>query len=153
MTSDEMTTGSVAGSAAERKYYAAQSRWWNSTGGGSHIKPKTKGNVKAGDGGAKFRSEWPDVDKANWKWMEVNGIETETGRRDATVSAAGMGSSCGPAIAGMTSSGSGGQAQAVVDRVVQQRDAGQGFLSRNKLYLAGAAIFIYVLMIRLFRNS
>ena len=51
MTSDEMTTGSVSASEAERKYHAARSRWWNSTGGGSQGKGGQKGNIKAGDGG------------------------------------------------------------------------------------------------------
>ena len=27
--------------------------------------PALKGNVKAGDGGAKFRAEWPEVDLEN----------------------------------------------------------------------------------------
>src|SRR5437016_10556634 len=65
MTSEEMTTGSVSASPAERRYFAARSRWWNSTGGGSSENKKagviasTKGigAIKAGDGGVKFRAE------------------------------------------------------------------------------------------------
>ncbi|KAK4449576.1 ubiquitin-conjugating enzyme E2 6 [Podospora aff. communis PSN243] len=143
MTSEEMTTGSIPGTEAERKYHAARSRWWNSTGGGSHAKnPATKGNVKAGDGGAKFKSEWPEVDAENWKWMKEQGIDTATGNKIDTGSP-----SCGPQLGIATTSGH--QAHAVVDAVIQQREAGQGWLFRNKLVLAGCIIFIYVLIARL----
>ncbi|KAJ6439720.1 Major facilitator superfamily transporter [Purpureocillium lavendulum] len=122
MTSDEMTTGSVSTSAAERRYLASKSRWWNSTGGGSHVKnPAQKGNVKAGDGGAKFRAEWPEVDAENWEWIKK--------------------------------SSSGNQAQAVVVAVVQQRDAGRGWIYRNKLLVAGGLVFIYVLISRLLHGE
>lgn len=117
--------------------FAERSRWWNSTGGGSHAKsPAQKGNVKAGDGGAKFRSEWPEVDKENWSWMAEKNINTTTGEHIRT--------SCGPAL-GST----GRQTQSVVDTVVQQRDAGTGWLSRNRLLVAGGVIFVYVLIARL----
>ena len=146
MTSEEMTTGSVSASEVERKYHAARSRWWNSTGGGSLVKsggPAQKGNVKAGDGGAKFKGEWPEVDAENWEWMKEQKIDTATGARTGANNA----TNCGPqlGIAGT----SGHQAHAVVDAVMQQRDAGRGWLFRNKLVLAGAAIFIYVLIARL----
>ncbi|KAF4989928.1 hypothetical protein FDECE_14542 [Fusarium decemcellulare] len=145
MTSEEMTTGSVSSSAAERRYLAARSRWWNSTGNGSHAKsnPANKGNVKAGDGGAKFRAEWPEVDVENWEWMKKNKVDSITGNRlDADNNG-----SCRPQLG--ISGTSGHQAQAVVDVVNQQRDAGTGWIYRNKLLVAGAAIFIYVLIARL----
>lgn len=145
MTSDEMTTGSVSTSAAEKRHLASRTRWWNSTGNGSHAKSKQvqKGNVKAGDGGAKFRAEWPEVDAENWEWMQQSKIDPMTGNRlDGE-----NGASCGPQLG--ISSSSGTQAQAVVDAVVQQRDAGRGWIYRNKLLVAGAAIFIYVLIARL----
>jgi len=144
MTSDEMTTGSVSTSAAERKYLASKSRWWNSTGGGSHVKNTAqKGNVKAGDGGAKFRAEWPEVDAENWEWIKKSKLDPATGTRlDGD-----NGSSCGPQL-GIAGS-SGNQAQAVVDAVVQQRDAGRGWVYRNKLLVAGGLVFIYVLISRL----
>lgn len=145
MTSDEMTTGSVSASSVERKFLASRSRWWNSTGGGSQARGNfaTKGNVKAGDGGAKFRSEWPEVDLENGEWMRKNKVDAATGNRADGEN----GSSCGPQLGIAASSGN--QAQAVVDAVVQQRDAGRGWLYRNKLLVAGAAIFIYVLIARL----
>lgn len=144
MTSDEMTTGSVPTHAAEKKFHASRSRWWNSTGGGSLSKnPASKGNVKVGDGGAKFRSEWAQLDAENWEWMKAHKVDSVTGNRAGGEN----GASCGPqlGIAGT----SGHQAQAVVDAVVQQRDAGRGWIYRNKLVVAGAAIFIYVLIARL----
>lgn len=140
MTSEEMTTGSVSSTEAERKYLASRSRWWNSTGGGSHSKnPALKGNVKAGDGGAKFRAEWPEVDKENWEWMTQNKIEPATGNRIG-------GASCGPQLG--IAGGSGHQTQAVVDAVVQRRDAGTGWLSRNRLLVVGGFVFVYVLIAR-----
>ncbi|KAI1076911.1 ubiquitin-conjugating enzyme [Whalleya microplaca] len=140
MTSEEMTTGSVSATAQERKAFAARSRWWNSTGGGSHSRnPAQKGNVKAGDGGAKFRSEWPEVDKENWRWMTEDNIDLSTGVR--------IGASCGSQLG--IAGGSGGQTQAVVDALVQRRDAGRGWLGQNKLLLFGGLIFVYVLIARL----
>ncbi|KAI0601172.1 UBC-like protein [Biscogniauxia sp. FL1348] len=137
MTSEEMTTGSVSATAQERKLFAARTRWWNSTGGGSHAKNVAqKGNVKAGDGGLKFRSEWPDIDKENWRWMAENNIDMSTGLEPANPSCSPIG------IPG----GSGAQTQAVVGAV---REAGTGWLGRNKLLVLGGAIFFYVLIARL----
>lgn len=149
MTSEEMTTGSVSSTEVERKMLAARTKWWNSTGGGSHAKSNvaTKGNVKAGDGGAKFRSEWPDADKANWEWMKETKIDLATGSRTG----AAAGASCGPQLG--IGNGSGHQAQAVVDAVVQQRDAGRGWLNQNKLLVAGGVVFFYVLLARVLGAS
>lgn len=138
-----MTTGSISSSPAERQYLAARSRWWNSTGGGSHASGNTanKGNVKAGDGGAKFRAEWVDLDAENWQWMTAKGIDPVTGKGGDKES------SCGPQLSIAGSSGH--QTQAVVDAVVQQRDAGRGWISRHRLLVAGGVIFVYVLIARL----
>jgi ubiquitin-conjugating enzyme E2 J2 len=133
MTSEEMTTGSVSSTEVERKELARRSRWWNSTGGGSQNKAALKGNVKAGDGGAKFRSEWPEVDKENKAWMVEDNIDPLTGRRIGAAS-------CGPQL-GIGQQGSGGQAQAVVDAVVQRRDAaGQGWMSNRVLIVVGVVL-------------
>ncbi|KAF3347950.1 Glutathione reductase [Verticillium dahliae VDG2] len=45
------------------------------------------------------------------------------------------------------------QGRAVVDAVVQQRDAGTGWLHRNKLLVAGAVVFLYVLLARVLGNG
>jgi len=106
-----------------------------------------KGNIKAGDGGLKFRSEWPEIDAENQKWMRENKIDMATGNKIFENPAASCGSQLG--IPAGIAAGSGHQAHAVVDAVMQQREAGQGWLARNKLFLVGAAIFIYVLIARL----
>lgn len=144
MTSEEMTTGSISGTEAERKLLAAKSRWWNSTGGGSHLKanPALKGNVKAGDGGAKFRAEWSEVDKENGEWMKKNNVDQSTGRVVPQ-----PGASCAPQLGIPASSGH--QTQAVVDAVVHRRDAGSSWASRHRLLLFGGVIFLYVLVARL----
>ncbi|KAK2070456.1 hypothetical protein P8C59_004946 [Phyllachora maydis] len=156
MTSEEMTTGSVSASETERRYHAARSRWWNSTGGGSHAKAAAgaaqKGNVKAGDGGAKFRHEWPELDALNWEWMKENKIEVATGNREVAAGpsgAAAAAAGCGPQLGMGAAGGSGHRAPAVVGAVMQQRDAGWGWMFRNKLVLAGMAVFVYVLIARL----
>ncbi|KAK8078714.1 ubiquitin-conjugating enzyme [Apiospora phragmitis] len=124
----------------ERKFLAARSRWWNSTAGGSQKNAAGKGNVKAGDGGAKFRAEWPDVDKENWQWMAAHKIDPATGQ------SAVAGASCGPQLG--IAGGSGGQTQAVVDAVVQRRDAaGRGWL-RNKWIIGIGVILAYTALAR-----
>lgn len=146
MTSNEITTGSISASTEERRMLAARSRWWNSTGGGSHDSARVaqKGNIKAGDGGKKFRAEWPEEDAENWKWIHENNVDIATGARPVAPGT----SSCGPQLG--IAGNSGHQAQAVVDAVVQQREAGRGWMARNKLLMAAGAIFIYVLIARLF---
>ncbi|PSR84084.1 ubiquitin-conjugating enzyme [Coniella lustricola] len=145
MTSNEITTGSISASNEERKMLAARSRWWNSTGGGSHDSARVaqKGNIKAGDGGKKFRAEWAEEDAENWKWIRENNVDVATGVKPVAA-----GSSCGPQL-GAGISGSSNQAQAVVDAVVQQREAGRGWMSSHKLLIFGGAVFVYVLIARL----
>ncbi|KAH7323479.1 ubiquitin-conjugating enzyme [Rhexocercosporidium sp. MPI-PUGE-AT-0058] len=153
MTSEEMTTGSVGGTDAERRWAAQHSRWWNSTGGGSHkdITGKTsqKGNIKAGDGGAKFAAEWPEVDAENWKWMKETKVDIMTGNpaRDPSASTS---TNCGPGIGGLKRPrGSQPVVGAVVEggRVVGEE--GKSWIRRNKLLVVGGLIFTYVLIARL----
>ncbi|KAK3203546.1 hypothetical protein GRF29_112g1611869 [Pseudopithomyces chartarum] len=47
MTSEEMTTGSVRASEAERKLFAQRTRWWNSTGGGRKRRGAARGGAAA----------------------------------------------------------------------------------------------------------
>lgn len=155
MTSEEMTTGSVGATEAERKWAAGRTRWWNSTGGGSSsraipgISSGQKGNgaIKAGDGGAKFRAEWPELDKENWKWMEDNKINPATGERIPEPGS----SICSPQAAalGRRPSGSAATLGAAVQGGQAARDAGQSWLRRNKMLVAGGVIFTYVLIARL----
>jgi len=152
MTSEEMTTGSVGATEAERKWAAARSRWWNSTGGGSWKDGKTaqKGNIKSGDGGAAFKTEWPELDNENWKWMKDNRIDPATGQQIPEPGAIGS-NNCGQGTIGGLRRPSG--SQAVVGAVVEGGRAvgeeGKGWVRRNKLLVAGMVIFTYVLIARL----
>ncbi|KAI5286201.1 Ubiquitin-conjugating enzyme E2 6 [Ascosphaera acerosa] len=211
MTSEEMTTGSVGATAHERKLLAARSRWWNSTGGGTStrqtvrspspagVTPATRkrgksatkaaaASTRGGDGGAKFRAEWPDQDEANWKWMEDNRIDVATGtvvplpaadtEAEAEVEATGIagtsanasataGTGARPSAAGTDSlvrlrDGSAAAAalrprlssiassSSVRDRGHAARDAGQGFIRRNKLWIGLAVILGYAVLVRIF---
>lgn len=145
MTSDEMTQGSVNGSEAERKWAAARSKWWNSTGGGSFkdgsVSKHTRGNVKAGDGGAKFREQWAELDAENWTWIREMKMDPITGNVQQEAGAA----SCAP-VPGLTRpSGS----QPVVGAVVEGGREGTSWMAQNRLLIIGAVIFTYVLVARL----
>lgn len=149
MTSEEMTTGSVSATDAERRWAAKRSRWWNSTGGGSSVKGaggSQKGNVKAGDGGKKFRAEWPELDKENTAWMREKGIDLATGMAAA-------GEEERVCAGQMARRASGSEARAAIGAVVEggqvAREAGQGWVRRNKLLIAGALVFGYVLLARM----
>jgi len=156
MTSEEMTTGSLGRGEGERRWLAARSRWWNSTGGGSSTNPvkgntatvKGVGAVKAGDGGVKFRAEWPELDVGNWEWMGRNRIDAATGQvlPDPEGSEGPM--SCSPEVAALKS-GPGGTAAALGDKGRAAREAGQSWIARHKL-LVGAMVMIgWALMMRL----
>ncbi|KAL2063160.1 hypothetical protein VTL71DRAFT_6232 [Oculimacula yallundae] len=155
MTSEEMTTGSVGGTESERKWAAQRSRWWNSTGGGSHKditgKNSQKGNIKAGDGGLKFAAEWPELDAENWKWMKENRVDIMTGiqARDPNATSS-TGSNCGPGIGGLRRpSGSQAVGRAVVEGGRAVGEEGRSWVRRNKLLVVGGVIFTYVLIARL----
>lgn len=156
MTSEEMTTGSVSASEAERRVLAARSRWWNSTGGGSHINatpgvtPTAKGinNVKAGDGGLKFRAEWPELDQENWKWMKDNRIDTNTGQIIPDPNAAAT--KCSPETSALRRrpNGSAPGIGVVMEGGHVAREAGQSWARRNKIWIGIAIAFGYALLMR-----
>ncbi|KAI9723117.1 MAG: Ubiquitin-conjugating enzyme E2 6 [Chrysothrix sp. TS-e1954] len=157
MTSDEMTTGSISATDHERRLFAAQTRWWNSTGGGST--PKTIagvsgknasgfGNVKAGDGGEKFRKEWPELDEQNWKHLKEKRIDPKTGRAVPDPSSP----SCTPEASALRRRplSSNGSLNAVVEGGQQARQAGQGWISSHKV-LVGFTLFVgWIAVARLF---
>lgn len=160
MNSEEMTAGSIGGTPQERKFQAARSRWWNSAGGGSYTKPvpgvqrttRGLGNIKAGDGGVKFRAEWPEEDKQNFEWMEQHRIDTSTGRM--LPDEEGQEVQCLPEtkalrriLGGSTSVG------AVVQGGQAARDAGQGWIWRHKLWLAAGSLVLYMMLVRLFEQE
>ena len=158
MTSDEMTTGSVHASETERKWMAARTRWWNSTGGGTSVKavpgvnPSTKGigAVKAGDGGIKFKAEWPELDEENWKWMRENRIDPKSGNVVPDPNAPSSGT-CSPETAALRRRPGGSPAGlgAVVEGGQAARNAGQSWIRRNKFAVGALVVITYVLLARL----
>ncbi|KAF8451271.1 ubiquitin-conjugating enzyme/RWD-like protein [Terfezia claveryi] len=195
MTSEEMTTGSMSMGENERKVLAARSRWWNSTGGGTcsdrgygdlddagggwkssvGTPGRTAGGVsnvvKTGDGGERFRQEFPEVDVENWRWMWERRVNLQTGIALSPEGSSGMqvnagGVSQSPSIqqqqqnqgqgaAGVRrrqvvaaaavagASGAAGTAGAVVDR-------GESWLRRHKIWCAVVLLCGYVLLARLY---
>ncbi|TKA28404.1 hypothetical protein B0A50_03871 [Salinomyces thailandicus] len=159
MTSEEMTTGSIGGSDAQRREFARQTRWYNSTGNGSTTrklgesaaqhtaKPaaqqsSNKWSFGGRDGGAKFREEWPELDEENWKSMEAENIDPQTGK---SVKSPGDGQGSHSAEATKSATGS----QTGAREVHAAGQAGQGWLGRNWGKMAIAAVFLYVLAARL----
>jgi ubiquitin-conjugating enzyme E2 J2 len=155
MTSEEMTTGSIRASDQERRVFAARSRWWNSTGGGTSTRqipgfPSSNtrgvGAIRAGDGGSKFRSEWPQVDENNWTYLKERKIDPATGN----VSPEPSHGSCTPAADALrrrvSSSNSG--ASVVMEGAQVAREAGSSWLSRHKFKVVIALLFSYVLVAR-----
>ncbi|MCJ1467619.1 Ubiquitin-conjugating enzyme E2 6 [Pseudocyphellaria aurata] len=159
MTSDEMTTGSVHGTDAERKWAAARTRWWNSTGGGSQSKAVRGNNasargigaVKAGDGGVKFRFEWPELDAENVAWMKEHKIDIVTGDLLPDSNASASGSSCSAEVAALRRGpgGSGVGLGAVVGGGQAARQAGQGWVRNHKFAVGAMVVIGYVLLARL----
>ena len=162
MTSDEMTTGSVHATEAERKWAAGRTRWWNSTGGGTSTKAvagviattKGIGAVKAGDGGVKFRAEWPDLDEENWKWMAENRTDAKTGNAIPDPNATSS-SNCSPEAAALSRrpGGSAAALGAVVEGGQAARNAGQSWIRRHKFTVGAMIVVGYVLLVRLLGES
>jgi ubiquitin-conjugating enzyme E2 J2 len=160
MNSDEITTGSINNSEAERKSFASKTRWWNSTGGGSTKKEipgvsgsnaKGVGNVKAGDGGQKFRKEWAEVDEENWKWMKENRIDPKTGGVVPDPNATAT-SSCAPgadALRRRVGGSANDAGQAVVEGAQQAADLGGSWVARHKMLTGFIALMAYVIVARL----
>ncbi|KAF2843193.1 UBC-like protein [Patellaria atrata CBS 101060] len=164
MTSEEMTTGSMRASESERKMYAAQSRWWNSTGGGSTQKrvqtqpsaaqsqnPNSNtrgiGAIKAGDGGAKFAAEWPDLDAENWAWMKEQRVDPATGRAAALA--------CSPEAAALRRRPDGSHigVAGVVEGGQQVAREGQGWWGRHRWSVVVCVLFGYVILARVLRDE
>lgn len=165
MTSEEMTTGSLSASDAERRVLATRTRWWNSTGGGSYTKPvpgvtntiKGIANVKAGDGGLKFRTEWPELDEENWKWMEQKRVDTSTGQimPDPNATTTAMTTTCSPETTALRRrpTGSTGRLGAVVEGGQAARNVGEGWIRRNKVWIGMIMLLGYAILVRLFEDG
>jgi ubiquitin-conjugating enzyme E2 J2 len=154
MTGEEMTTGSVRASETERKLFARRTKWWNSTGGGSKPIPGAGANtpssnsrgfgaIKAGDCGAKFRLEWPEVDEENIEWMTEKRIDLATGLPKPTQSSQ---PNCSPDVVGLRRRPA--SSATVVQDAQIAREAGQSWLSRNKWKVVMGAIMAYIFVAR-----
>lgn len=157
MNGEEMTAGSISASPTERRYHAARSKWWNSTGGGSATSPtpgvqqtsKGVGNIKAGDGGVKFRSEWPDEDAENWKWLSDNRIDPKTAK--AIPDPPGQTIECSPETAALRKRLGGINASGKLTSSGEAvREAGQGWLRGRGWWYAAGAFMLYVVLVRIF---
>ena len=155
MTSDEMTTGSLGATEAERKWYAARSRWWNTTGGGSASNPvkgnnatlKGVGAVKAGDGGVKFRAEWSELDAGNWEWMEKNNVDPASGQVRQVPEEDGRGHACTPEVLALRRGPNG--SAGLVDAGRAARGVGDSWLWRYKYWIGFGAAVAWVTLQRL----
>ncbi|KAI9673489.1 MAG: Ubiquitin-conjugating enzyme E2 6 [Caeruleum heppii] len=155
MTSEEMTTGSVRATDHERRFAASRTRWWNSTGGGTSSKSvpgvnsgKGVGAIKAGDGGAKFRAEWPELDEENWRWMKEHKVDPLTGIMVSETEKA-----CSPEAAafGRRPSGSATTGlEVVVEGGQAARELGQSWVRRHKWLVGVVVVFSYMVIARLF---
>lgn len=155
MTSEEMTTGSVRASEHERKLFAQRTRWWNSTGGGTRFtappqqgsNSRGAGAIKAGDGGARFRQEWPELDEENLKWMKEKKIDLHNGLPMTSHAQ----THCAPEVAGLRRRPTGsapGVGAAVVHGGQQAAVVGQSWMSRNKWRLVLGALLAYIVLAR-----
>lgn len=152
-----MTTGSISASAAERKLFAQRTRWWNSTGGGSTSRTLDGSNVpahqrtgfgaiKAGDGGKRFREQWPDEDAENWKVMTQEKIDPQTGMREDEK----------PVVEASTEGvrrRTKGKKEAGVAAAANAAANQQSWFSKNKYYVIGGVLFAYVLVARLLKDQ
>ena len=152
-----MTTGSLHVSDAERKWMAARSRWWNSTGGGSRTDKKAGvtasvrgiGAVKAGDGGVKFRAEWPELDSENFEWMAKHRVDPKTGNlvpHEPGSSATECSAEVAALIRGPKGSGGLG---AVRDGGQAAREAGRGWIAQHKWMVVAGAVLTWVVVSRM----
>lgn len=168
MTSEEVTTGSISATDLERKKLAARTRWWNSTGGGSTTRllssqkreaaetaAKTDGSnskgfgaIKAGDGGKRFKEQFPEHDDENWKWLEKEQIDPRTGQ-SLHLARMSAGYNCAPEASALRRRAGESQDATVVAGAREARNAGQSFLSRHKLAIIAAGLFAYVLIARI----
>jgi ubiquitin-conjugating enzyme E2 J2 len=161
MTSEEMTTGSVSATEGERKWAAERSRWWNSTGGGTNarsvpgvVSGKGIGAIKAGDGGAKFKLEWPELDEENWRYMKENRVNPMNGDRMPDPNAPKAADCAGDVTAlRRRPTGSGAGIGAVVEGGQVAREVGQSWIGRHKVVTGLLLLFTWVLASRVFGPS
>lgn len=107
------------------------------------------GAIKAGDGGKRFKEQWPEIDEENWKWMRDEKIDPQTGKNSISVIKE---ADDGLVRRTMT------EAQSAALRggnVARQAATAvpESFMARNKYYLVGCALFAYVIAARLLKDQ
>lgn len=104
--------------------------------------------MSAGDGGLKFRTEWPELDQENWTWMKEHRIDSATGQILPDPDAP---AKCSPETSALRRrpNGSAPGIGSVVDGGHVAREAGQGWAGRNRIWICVAVFFGYALISRL----
>lgn len=122
---------------------------------GNNISAKTgakAGNIKAGDGGRKFRSEWPDEDEENWEWIRENRLDPATGK--ALPDPEGEVVQCTPEAARIRRIlGAGGNSGTVGGLGQAAKEAGRGWVGRWKWWIVGVFVTYVVLSRIVFRQD
>lgn len=105
--------------------------------------------MKAGDGGLKFRTEWPELDEENWKWIKESRIDVATGQITPDPNTAST--PCSPETSAFRRRpvGSAAGLGAVVEGGQAARDVGESWVRRNKVWVGLALVFGYAIVTRL----
>ncbi len=117
------------------------------------VNPSAKGveAVKAGDGGVKFKAEWPELDTENSAWMKTNRVDPTTGSLlpdlDLTSSSV---TSCSSEVVALRRGpgGSGLGLGTVVGGGHAATQAGQSWIRRHKMLVGAMIVICYVLLAR-----
>ena len=97
----------------------------------------------------KFRSEWPELDEENWKWIKDNEIDPKTGKIQSDTAETPQ--ECSPEAAALRRTlGSNAAVGTVASAGQAARNAGQGWVRRNKIWIAVGALFTFSILARIF---
>lgn len=103
--------------------------------------------MKAGDGGVKFRAEWPELDAENWAWMGNNRVDAATGQVLPDPEGSASMAKCSPEVAALRR-GPGATTAGLGDAGRAAREAGQGWISRHKVLVGAMAVIGWALAMR-----
>ena len=104
------------------------------------------GAIKAGDGGARFRTEWPEVDEENHKWMSRNNIDLSTG--NAVVVVNNTTTTTPP-----SSSSSSSSTNHELNNLLLAKNTSRSWIRRNKFLIGAILVFGYVLVVRVIGDT
>lgn len=103
--------------------------------------------MKAGDGGVKFRAEWPELDAENWEWMGKNRVDAATGQVLPDAEGGAERANCSPEMAALRR-GPGATAPGLGDASRAAREAGRGWISRHKVLVVAMVLIGWALAMR-----